>query len=167
VAVSALAGRGGRRRIDPVSYELIHRELLQMCRERATASDDPARQYYEEMEGLAGPWLTTRALEQAGLEILLDLAERCQRIDRELGGARWRPRLAGLDSIPVRAALAILAVGGLLVAWRTTGARDWADDLVAVLRFGLRRSTQTQQLLAGGFGVALIGWLLLSYTRRS
>lgn len=168
VAVAGLAGRRGRHRIDAAGYDLAHRELLRACRERAAATDGPARRYYEELAALAGPWLTTRALEQAGLEILLDLDERCRRIDRELGGDRRWAKLAARGSAAI---LAALAAGGLLAASRATGAGDWVADLVtdfvATLRFWLRRPTQTQQLLAGGFAVAVVGWLLISYTRRS
>ena len=78
--------RPARRRVDPRAYRELHREVIEGCRSQAEASAEDRRAYYEDLEGLASPWVSLKALATADGEILGDLLARCRQAEKELGG---------------------------------------------------------------------------------
>jgi hypothetical protein len=101
-------------------YRALHTELLRACRSVAESAEGEKRELFENLEVLARPWLSRRALEQADREVLLDLALRCQWARRQIGG-----RDRGAKGT-VRLAVAVI-VFVCLVAWLAlTRVRGWA-----------------------------------------
>jgi hypothetical protein len=101
-------------------YRALHTQLLRACRCEVEAAEGEKRELFENLEVLARPWLSPRALEQADREVLLDLALRCQRARRQIGGREWGARGT------VRLAVAVAVLVCLLAFLALTGARGWA-----------------------------------------
>jgi hypothetical protein len=150
--------------VSPRAYEALQAALVAACREQAVA--DPARrEYYEGLAGLVSPWLTTRVLEQTDRTLLLDLADQCRRVDRELNGADWRgvARACAPGLLAAVGVICFLAVGIPLAG---EGRGGWLGEVRGSVRLLAGELTQTQQYLAAGIVVSLLAAALLRYAKR-
>jgi hypothetical protein len=155
--------RRGWHRIRDGDYEVLHRRLLRACRSLAGTGAKARQAYYQGLEALAKPWLTTRVLEQADRDILLQLLACCRRVDRELGGGySWR-RIARRGVTWGLAAAA--AAGGVFLLARADGlfrsAAEYVRDTGALLRWAVRQSSEIERWYAAGLVVVLIAMLVV------
>jgi hypothetical protein len=160
--------RRGWNHIRAGDYEVLHRRLLRACRSLADTGGKARQAYYQGLEALAKPWLTTRVLEQADRDILLQLLACCRREDRELGGGdRWR-HIARRSVTWGLAAAA--AAGGVILLARADGlfwsAAYYARDTGGLLRWAVRQSSEVERWYAGGLVVVLIAMLLVWRSAR-
>ena len=75
-----------RRRVDPRAYGVLHKELISSCRSLAASSNEVDAAIYRFMEDIIQPWLSPVALARADREILLDLLDCCEQVERALIG---------------------------------------------------------------------------------
>jgi serine/threonine protein kinase len=118
--VELFALHRSRGHVDWHAYQELHKELIEACRARSAAVVEAKRAFYRELEDLALPWLTPKALAQTDREILFSLLLRCQQAEQELD--RHASELQGPDDLPS--------------AWTTWG-RASAVFLVVTVVFGL------------------------------
>ena len=164
VVVGFALRRPARWRVRPREYEALQAALVSACREPAGADPD-RREYYEGLAALVSPWLTTRVLEQTDRSLLLDLADRCQRVDRELNGDDWGRviRTWGGRLLAGVGVICFLAVGIPLAGDWIGG---WLEDVRRSVRLAVGELTLMQQYLAAGIGISLLAMGLLRYTRQ-
>ncbi len=75
-----------RRRVDPRAYGVLHKELISSCRSLAASANEVDAAVYRYMEDIVQPWLSPVVLARADREILLDLLDCCQQVERALMG---------------------------------------------------------------------------------
>ena len=76
-----------RRRVDPRAYGVLHKELISSCRSLAVSANEVDAAVYRYMEDIVQPWLSPVVLARADREILLDLLDCCQQVERGVDGS--------------------------------------------------------------------------------
>jgi hypothetical protein len=162
--VAVHARRRGAGAVDLREYEALHRELLGACRALGGAAGGARREFYQCLEELAGPWLTSRSLEQVDRPLLLGLLARCRRAEREL-----RPPGSGPGPVPLWAAGAVAMAAAvtavMLLVWNAgqvwLAAQGWLGGRWLALVPAARTTGEAGWWFAGGVGVALVAIVLV------
>jgi hypothetical protein len=158
-----------RKRVGAREYAELHSQVIAACRLLAhEAPDDAARAYFTELEHIAEPWLSPRALSLAGGEILKSLLARCRAVEHELGVRRMLapPPAARLLGVSL---FTLLVVLGCALAWAAgpaqalKQARGWADDAWLIVR----RASDLQKLAALVFVVIPVSIYAIARTARN
>jgi hypothetical protein len=160
--------RRSRRWLSDTRYRALHRELLRLCR-GITAGDDEHQTVYHTLESTVCPWLCLKTLEQAEVEVLIDLVRHCRRCGWQMGGPsfryvarRWVRRGALLAAVSaVAVLLAVLAV-------RLRGA--WAGQVQAAMRavrWASQHPGETAGWVTGGGLLAVVAIWLIVRAHRS
>lgn len=77
-------GRGNYHAIDPQSFHLLHKRLVESCETHAAATEGPRREFLQKLAELVKPWLSQEILMQTDREILSSLLWHSQRAERGL-----------------------------------------------------------------------------------
>jgi hypothetical protein len=150
-------------------YQRLYKELIGSCRSLAGTADEAQEAFYQRLESLAQPWLTCQVLEKADREILLDLLERCQQIQKELSG-RMGVSLPWRWKTPVFALAAAGAVLFLLIwtaDWVWFPLLGWLKEAWQEKWNAIAKWSAAQQLIVAGFTVSLIAMCLVWHRVRS
>jgi hypothetical protein len=161
--------RPARRRVDPKTYGILHKELIQKCRSLAASADEVESVFYRYLEDLAQPWLTPAILARADREILTDLLVRCRQAENQLGGRTWAQSVLRVV-IPLLLVSFFVFVGlvGLGIADQAgfpilNWLRSWSDDVW----FAVKRSSDVERLSVAGFVLIVISIFAVMRTARS
>jgi hypothetical protein len=161
--------RRARQGVHPQAYRALHEKLTATCQALAEQAEGEQRAFYRELEDLAQPWMTPRALEQAEWEILIDLLGRCQEVEQKLEGRVWLPRLRRWTK-PLLAVLAV-PMGVLLLVWTADWlwlpAWDWVSDWSQRILLAVKRSSDLERMSLVGVIAILIAIYVVSRTARS
>jgi hypothetical protein len=149
--------RRTRHRLRDGEYQSLHGRLIRVCRSLARAAEGTQRAYYQKLEALARPWLTTRVMEQTDQKILLNLLARCRQVGRELGG--WDRGVIARRSMLL--GLATAAGAGLGLALMNAGglarlAAELLQDVRLQLHWATRQATAIELWMASGAVLVLI-----------
>jgi hypothetical protein len=160
--------RPERRRVKGKDYALVHRELLAACRQARTGAEPELQEFYNRLEVLAEPWLTTRTLDQADAEILLDLLARCRAVERQLGSRR---RWAAHHRLNPTLLFVFLGCFLLAIVLATHSMMQpallWADDLLDRTLFFIRRASDLQKLFVVAVTLIIVSVIAVSRPARS
>lgn len=80
-------------RVSPDKYRVLHRELLQSCRQAATTEQD--NHIYARMENIVAPWVSLEAFTHTDRQVLRGLLDQCDEVSRTLGRRPRRRRTKG------------------------------------------------------------------------
>jgi hypothetical protein len=144
------------------AYQRLHQALLRDCRAEIDRAPESGRRFFEELEGLARPWLSWDSLAHADRAILLDVLAYCNQAERKLGRRPWslaRVLKVGQVAAPALGALAVgwavyvglpvlvQTVGAAYEAWPAAKLRPLVQPvsyavaaLIAILGYGVSRS---------------------------
>ncbi|CAN5716558.1 hypothetical protein BH23PLA1_BH23PLA1_28650 [soil metagenome] len=163
--------RSVRKRLGPGEYEAAYRALLAACRDRAAAAEGPEQAYFETLEDLVRPWLTTHSLARADREILNDLVQRCRQFEQELCGRPWHAALADrarkLTWFAMPLALGALVALSWSLGWLPTAPPDDLRVWLLSAWLSIKRLSDLQKLGLIAAAVVLAGIQLVSRTARS
>jgi hypothetical protein len=161
--------RPARRKVDPLAYASLHKELMQNCRTVAASANAVDAVFFRYLVDLVQPWLSPTVLARADTEILLDLLVRCRQAERQLGIWSWTHPVGGW-LVPMLI-FSLLAFIGLL-ALGTTGdflqiALDrlhvWSDDVW----IAIKRTSEIERLSVVGIILIIVSIIAVSRTARS
>ena len=154
-----------RLHVDAANYSALHQQVVEACRSLGERAEAPRRDFYLNLEQLAGPWLNLRTLEHGEKEILFDLLERCRQAAKEFGGrsraAAIRGALPGVLLFAAVAGLVLLAA--LATGWWTpvlAKIREWFGEVW----FAVRHASLLQRAVAAGVIVTLAAGYFLWHT---
>jgi hypothetical protein len=161
--------RRARKKVDPQNYEAIHADLIEACRAISSLVDDEDRAYFEKLEHIALPWVSTRSFEHTNREVLSELYTRCRQVERELGGRRLTsPTLHH----PLRVVLTAAATAGVvLLIWNAGAAslpifdhhQSWWETLVMCID----QTRYVRHLIIPGVIVVTVSSFVISRTARA
>ena len=160
--------RRSARRLDPVTYETLHRGLLTACRSLVDSAGEEDRDYYEGLETLVGPWLNTTVLAQASHPILAGVLKRCLNVESDLrakGRSSKQRRILALTSSVL--GLAILLAILPLMSRVLPPALDLLLGVSDTIWLTVTRSSDLQKLGAGVVLVILISLGMVTQTTQS
>src|SRR5579864_7654788 len=158
--------RRTRKHVDPEVYEAVYNDVLHACRSIASMLDGEEQVYFQDLEQLALPWVSTKSFEHTDRDILSDLLTRCRRAERELGG-RARAFLDFHEA--VRFLLSVTVAAGLIFLFWTT-ARAWMPILdhnqnwTEAVRISIDRTRYVHHLIIPGVLVVTVSSFMVSRT---
>jgi hypothetical protein len=119
VVAAQARSRRGAFALDREAYQALHQKLMVACRALGGATEGREREFYQRLEELARPWLTTWVLEQADRKLLCDLLARCRQAERELQppSRPWPVLRWSVAGVALLGALAVV----ILLVWTA----DW------------------------------------------
>jgi hypothetical protein len=92
--VELFARRARRRsRVNPETYSMLHRDLVQTCRAFASKTGTRQQEFFCSLQEMVQPWLTPRILAQTEQTMLADLLDSSLRAEWQLTGRKRRPWL--------------------------------------------------------------------------
>jgi hypothetical protein len=162
-----LYARGNRG--DPRKYVVAHGHLLRCCREMVEGCGEEKKIFYEGIEQVVRPWLSVEALIQADREILVEILQRCRRVERDLGGRH----LLKVNRRWLKPVLMVL-VGALSLAvlvWATVRWHLLLQSTFKGARYqitvGIDRLGVSERWMVGGTLAIIVAMILLSRTAKS
>jgi hypothetical protein len=161
--------RPARRKVDPQSYRVLHKELVGHCQALAASANAVDAAFLRYLLNLVQPWLSPSVLARADSEILMDLLVRCRQAERQLGIWSWAQALTGRALLVLILSLlvfiAVLALGSTGDFWQIAldRIRDGSDDIwVAV-----KRTSEVERLSVVGIILIIVSIIAVSRTARS
>jgi len=161
-------GKGARQRVSPRVYQELYDRLLTACRAQAGDAEADSWRYFWKLGELVRPWMTVEALAGANRDVLCDLLNRCQQVEQQLGGKRWRPSFKGWSGPLVVLGMLLFLAG---VAWSVNHfVYPFAEQ--AYYLFGEYWSSlyvllDFQWWIVGGVVLALLMMFVVSRTART
>src|SRR5262249_15051210 len=108
--VGAQWAAGERARVTSTQYAPHHRELIESCRLATVAAAPADRDFYEQLESLAQPWMTLATLTQTDAAIVNHLLGDCQEAAQRLCGGKVKVHHDGMMSSAAIALVILLLV---------------------------------------------------------
>jgi hypothetical protein len=161
--------RPGRCPLDPQTYAVLHKEIIQACRTLTESATEADQTFYRNLEELVQPWVTLSALARTDSDILIDLVVRCREVERRLGVSSWRRPVRDLASrapvVPLAIAVGIIVIGASIGGWHWSldRLRGWSDDLW----FAVKQSSEVERLCVVGVVLIIVSIMAVSRTARS
>src|SRR5262249_28674097 len=149
-------------------YQALHRSLIEACRSLAGAADGETRAFYERLESIAQPWMALYVLERAERDVLFDLLQSSQPVERGLGCRPWRFQARDWAVSGLAAAAAVACVALLGWAGRELWALLWQrlQDGTRSLRQGLMQVSATAWWFLGLLvALAALVWVAIRAPR--
>jgi serine/threonine-protein kinase len=81
VVESFVHGRGGRNWVDPHTFRLLRKRLVEACEAQAGASEGQLHEFFQRLADLVKPWLSQETFMQSDKEILSSLLWYCQQAE--------------------------------------------------------------------------------------
>lgn len=155
--------RRARLQVNPKTYEAAHTEVVETCRVLASMVEGEEQEYFQNLEKLAGPWVSPQSFRIPEREILSDLLRQCRKVQRELGG-----RYLVLPDLraPGRLLLTLTGFAAFTLVFWTAGnawspifqhGRSW-KEAVEVCR---QRTQYVHHILVPGIAVVTVSSLLV------
>lgn len=158
-----------RGKVAPLAYEAVHRELIATCKRLASTVDDASRKRVETLTDLAMPWLTTRTLDLAELEILRYVHRRCLQLDQDLNGPNWKAVKRRFRRLSYWGAASLVLVVFLVLTadWVWNPAIRTVGDIWDTVRITIKRTSELHRwVVAGGVFLVLAFLAVFRATRK-
>jgi serine/threonine protein kinase len=72
------------RHVNPDTYRILHKSLLEACRSRAAKARGPRQEFYLKLADFVLPWMTPKALQSTDRELLYSMLSYCREFEHDL-----------------------------------------------------------------------------------